>query len=157
MLEGLGRGPASWTERGEVAVAPGVVGGEVAFARSHLMNAACEELRKSHKRVGGKGGRERVPGRGRGHGGPLAEEAGPGFLFHCRIRVRGWVGRGDGAGGDKMGVEEGKREAVLQEGDDPVGDFVDREVFADVPLRGLPQEGVFCGVEFGQEGAVALE
>ena len=35
-------------------------------------------------------------------------------------------------------------------------DFVDGEVFADIPLRGLPHEGAFRGVQFGQEGTVAL-
>ena len=82
MLEGLRRGPASGTKRGEDAVEPRGVGGKVAFSGSHLMNAACKELRKTHKGVGGKGGREGVPGRGRGHGGPLAEEDGPGFFLH---------------------------------------------------------------------------
>ena len=37
-----------------------------------------------------------------------------------------------------------------------MGDFVDGEVLADVPLSGLPHEGAFRGIEFGQEGAVAL-
>ena len=37
-----------------------------------------------------------------------------------------------------------------------MGDFVDGKVFADVPLRGFPHEGVFRGVRFGEEGAVAL-
>ena len=55
-----------------------------------------------------------------------------------------------------MRVEEGKRRAALQEGEDSVGDFVDGEVFADVPLRGLPHKGALRGVELGQEGAVAL-
>ena len=156
VFEGLGRGPAPGTERGEFGVEPGGVGGKVAFSGSHLMNAAREEFRKTHKVVRGKGGREGVPGRGRRHGGPLAEEDGPGFLFHCRIRVLGWVGRGDGEGGDKVRVEEGERGAVLQEGEDSVGDFIDREMLADVPLRGLPHEGAFRGVEFGPEGAMAL-
>ena len=66
------------------------------------------------------------------------------------------MGRGDGKGWDKMSVEEGKRVAALQDGEDSVGDFVDVEVLVDVPLRGLPHEGAFRGVEFGQTGAVAL-
>ena len=37
-----------------------------------------------------------------------------------------------------------------------MGDFVDGEVLADVPLGGLPHKGAFRGVELGQEGAVAL-
>ena len=37
-----------------------------------------------------------------------------------------------------------------------MGDLVDGEVFADVPLRGLPHEGAFRGVQFGEEGAVAF-
>ena len=37
-----------------------------------------------------------------------------------------------------------------------MGDFVNGEVFADSPLMGLPHEGALCGVELGQEGAVAL-
>ena len=55
-----------------------------------------------------------------------------------------------------MRVEEGKRRAALQEGEDQVGDFVDGEVLADVPLWGPPHEGAFLGVELGQKGAVAL-
>ena len=113
MFEGLRRGPAPGTERGEVAVEPGGVGGKVPVSRPHLMNAACKELGETHKRVGGEGGREGVPGEGRGHGGPLTEEDGPGFLFHRRIRVRRRVRRGYGEGGDKMSVEKGKRGAVF--------------------------------------------
>ena len=37
-----------------------------------------------------------------------------------------------------------------------MGDFFDGEVFADVPLRGLPHEGAFRRVELGQKGAVTL-
>ena len=37
-----------------------------------------------------------------------------------------------------------------------MGDFVNGEVLADVPLGGLPHEGAFRWVEFGEEGAVAL-
>ena len=37
-----------------------------------------------------------------------------------------------------------------------MGDFVDGEELAYIPLRGLPHERAFRGVELGQEGAVAL-
>ena len=85
VFEGLGGSPAPGTERGEIAVEPGRVGGQIAFSRPHLVNAACKELGETHKGVGGKGGRKGVPGGRRGHGGPLAEEDVPGFLFHRRI------------------------------------------------------------------------
>ena len=61
------------------------------------------------------------------------------------------VGRGDDEGGDKMAVEEWKRGAAFSEGKNSVGDLVDGEVLADVPLRGFPHEGAFRGVELGQE------
>ena len=108
MFEDLGRGPAPGTERGEIAVEPEGVGGKVAFSRPHVMNAACKELGEAHKGVGSEGGRKGVPGVGRGHGGPLAKEDGPGFLFHRRVRVGRRVGRWYGEGGDKVRVEKGK-------------------------------------------------
>ena len=37
-----------------------------------------------------------------------------------------------------------------------MGDLIDGEVFADSTSLGFPHEGAFCGVELGQEGAVAL-
>ena len=37
-----------------------------------------------------------------------------------------------------------------------MGNFIDREVFADSVLMGLPHKGSFRGVEFGQERAVTL-
>ena len=37
-----------------------------------------------------------------------------------------------------------------------MGDFVYGKVFADVSLRGFPQEGALRGVQLGQKGAVAL-
>ena len=77
----------------------------------------------------------------------MAQEDGPGFLFHRHVGVGGGVGEGDREGGNKMRVEEGK---------DPVGDFVDGEMLADISLRGLPHEGAFGGVELGEEGAVTL-
>ena len=74
MLKGLGGSPAPGTERWEVTVEPGRVSGQVAFSRSHLVNPACQELGKTHERMGGQSGREGVVvGRG-GQGGPLAEE-----------------------------------------------------------------------------------
>ena len=90
--------------------------------------------------MGGQGGREGVPGGRRGHGGPLAKKDRPGFLFHRHVRVRGRVGGGDLEGGNEMGVEEGE---------DSVGDFVNWEVLADIPLGGFPHEGAFRGVELG--------
>ena len=113
MFEGLGRGPAPGTERGEIAVEPGGVGGKVAFSRSHLVNTACEKLGEAHKGKGGEGGRKGVSGGGRGHGRPLTKEDGPGFLFHRCIRVRRRVRRGYSEGRDKMRIEKGKRGAVL--------------------------------------------
>ena len=53
-----------------------------------------------------------------------------------------------------MGVEKWEEKAAFQEGEDTVGDLVDGEVFTDVPLRCLPHEGAFGGVELDQEGAV---
>ena len=41
VFEGLGGSATPGTEGGEFAVEPGVVSGQVAFARPHLMNAAC--------------------------------------------------------------------------------------------------------------------
>ena len=61
---GLGRGLAPGTERGEIAVEPGGVGGKVADSRSHLVNASCEKFGAAHKGKGGEGGRKRVPGTG---------------------------------------------------------------------------------------------
>ena len=55
-----------------------------------------------------------------------------------------------------MGVKQLKGRAAFQDWEDLVGDFVDGEVFADVPLRGFPHEGAFRRVQPGQEGAVAL-
>ena len=63
--------------------------------------------------MGGQGGRVGAPGGRRGHGGPLAKEDRPGFLFHRHVRVGGRVGRGDHEGGNEMRVEEGKRGAAL--------------------------------------------
>ena len=40
MFEGLGGDTAPWTEGGEVAVELGGVGGQVALARPHLMDAS---------------------------------------------------------------------------------------------------------------------
>ena len=37
-----------------------------------------------------------------------------------------------------------------------MGDLVNEEVLADSTSVGLPHEGAFRGVEFGQKGAVAL-
>ena len=37
-----------------------------------------------------------------------------------------------------------------------MGDFIDGEVFVDIPLRGSPHEGVFGGVKLEQEGAMTL-
>ena len=48
-----------------------------------------------------------------------------------------------------MPVEEGERSASIQQREDPVGDFVNGEVFADSLLMGLPHEGAFRGIEFG--------
>ena len=48
-----------------------------------------------------------------------------------------------------MRVKQRKGRAAFQEGEDPVGDFVDGEVFADVPLRGLPHEWAFRRVQSG--------
>ena len=52
MLKGLRGSPAPGTERWEVTVEPGRVGGQVAFSRSHLVNPACQELGETHERVG---------------------------------------------------------------------------------------------------------
>ena len=49
--------------------------------------------------MGGQGGREGVTSGGRGHGRPLAQEDGPGFLLHRLVGVGGGVGRGDREGG----------------------------------------------------------
>ena len=54
MFEGFGGGPAPGTERGEVAVEPRGVGGQVAFSRPHLMDAASREFGEIHKGVGGE-------------------------------------------------------------------------------------------------------
>ena len=35
-----------------------------------------------------------------------------------------------------------------------MGDFIDGEVFANIPLAGFPQEGAFGGIELDQPGAV---
>ena len=35
-----------------------------------------------------------------------------------------------------------------------MGDLVDGEVFANIPLRGFPHEGAFGGIELDQEAAV---
>ena len=55
-----------------------------------------------------------------------------------------------------MSVEEGERGTALPKWKDPVGDFVNGEVLADIPLGGFPHEGAFRGVESDQEGAVTL-
>ena len=113
VFEGLGRRPAPWTERGEIAVEPGGAGGKVAFSRSHLVDAACEKFGEAHKGGKGEGGHKRVPGGGRGHGRPLTKEDGPGFLFHRHVRVRRRVRRGYGEGRGKVWVEKGKQGAIL--------------------------------------------
>ena len=156
MFKGLGGGPAPGTERWEVAVEPGGMSGQVAFSGSHLVNPACQELGKTHERVGGQGGRVGiVVGRG-GQGGPLAEEDCPRFLFHCRIGILRGIGRGDHESGDEVSVEEGERGAAFQQREDSMGDFVNGEVLTDSPLMSLPHERAFRWVEFGQERAMAL-
>ena len=35
-----------------------------------------------------------------------------------------------------------------------MGNLIDGEVFANIPLRGFPHEGAFGGIELDQEGAV---
>ena len=37
-----------------------------------------------------------------------------------------------------------------------MSDFINGEVFAEVPLGGPPHEGAFRGVEFGQKRKMAL-
>ena len=88
-------------------VEPGGVSGQVAFPRSHLMDAACQEFRKTHKGVGGQGGREGVTRGGLGQGGPLAEEDGPALFLHGGVRVVGRIRWRDRRGGNKVRVEEG--------------------------------------------------
>ena len=53
VLNGLGGKPAPRTEGGEISVEPGRVSGQVALARSHLMNPARQELGKPHEWVWG--------------------------------------------------------------------------------------------------------
>ena len=85
VFEGLGESPAPRTERGEIAVEPGGVSGQIALTGPHLVDAASKELGETHKVVVSEGGREGVPSGRRGHGGPLAKEDGPGFLLHRSI------------------------------------------------------------------------
>ena len=63
--------------------------------------------------MGGQGGRERIPGGWGGHGGPLAEEDRPGFLFPRCVGITGRVGGGNHEGGDQMWVEEGEQGAAF--------------------------------------------
>ena len=156
MLEGFGGSPAPGAKGGEFTVEPGGMGGQVAFAGSHLVDAACQELGEPHKGVGGEGGSEQVAGKRRGHGGPLAEEDSSGFLLHRRVGVPWWIRGRDRQSGEEMRVEVREGGAAFQEWEDPVSDFVQGVVFADIPLGGLPHEGALCRVKLGKEGAVAL-
>ena len=51
--KGFGGSPAPRADRGEVAVEPRRVGGQVTFSRSHLVDPSCQELGEAHERVGG--------------------------------------------------------------------------------------------------------
>ena len=55
-----------------------------------------------------------------------------------------------------MWVKELEGGAVLEEGENSVGDLINGEMFADVSLGGFPHEGAFGGVEFDQQGPVTL-
>ena len=55
-----------------------------------------------------------------------------------------------------MRVEKREGGAVLEEGEDTVGDFIDGEVFADVSRGGFPHKGAFGGVKLDQEGAMTV-
>ena len=55
-----------------------------------------------------------------------------------------------------MMVEKCEERAAFEEGENQMGYFVEREVFADVPLGSLPHEGAFGRVGINQEGPVAL-
>ena len=74
VFEGLGGKPAPRTEGGEIAIEPGRVSGQVAFAGPHLVDSTRQELGETHERVWGQRGCEGVPIGRRGQGGPLAEE-----------------------------------------------------------------------------------
>ena len=93
VFEGLGGSSAPWAEGGELAIEPRAVDGQVALTGSHLVNAARQEFGETHEGVGGQGWGVGVPGGRGGQCGPLAEEDGPGFLLHRRVRVGGRVGR----------------------------------------------------------------
>ena len=72
VLKGLGVQAAPRAEGGQISVEPGGVGGKVAFASSHLMYAAGQELGETHKCVRGEGGVERVARGGGSEGAPLS-------------------------------------------------------------------------------------
>ena len=86
---------------------------------------------------------------------PVAEEYGSGLLVDCSIKVQKGFGRRDHECRHQLRIEEREGGVPFKKGEDPMGYFVDREVFANVPLRRCPQEGAFGRVEFDQQGQVA--
>ena len=53
-----------------------------------------------------------------------------------------------------MRVEKREGGAAFQEGEDSVGILIDGKVFANIPLRGFPDEGALGGIELDQKGPV---
>ena len=51
MAERFGLVPAKGAELGCVSIKPGGVGGQVAFLRAHLMDAACHKLPEANEWV----------------------------------------------------------------------------------------------------------
>lgn len=86
----------------------------------------------------------------------MAEEYGSGLLVHCSVGVQRGFGGGDHECRHQLRIEERAGGVPFTVGEDPLGYFVDREVFANVPLRRFPQEGAFGRAEFDQQGPVAL-
>ena len=72
------------------------------------------------------------------------------------IGVRRGIGRRNREYGHKLRIEKWKGGTTFEEGEDPMGYFVDGKVFADVSLRSFPQEGAFGGVELARQGPVGL-
>ena len=52
VLKGLSRSAAPRADGGSVAIVPGRMGCQVAFARPHLVEAAGKELREAHEGIG---------------------------------------------------------------------------------------------------------
>ena len=49
VFEGFGGGPTPWAAGGEVAVEPGRVSSQVAFAGPHLVDASSQKLCEAHE------------------------------------------------------------------------------------------------------------